>query len=315
LKTVISIDHGNNRIKTTSCSFVSGCAESGHLPAIGGSVISYKGKEYTLSDKRLAQKNDKTGDEDFFILTLFAIARELLENPERGWNPQVKDAAQVELLVGLPTLHYKAMYQRFQRYFTDRGKNVCFSYNSQPLAVEITGATAFPQAYAAALTVYDRIKDSHIVNVVDIGGYTVDCLRLTNTRPDMGVCTSLYMGVNLLFQQINEQIRASGAQNIQESLIEAVLSDDWKVIREYAPARIELIRSQAQKFSGALLAEVAQTGLDLMENKTVFVGGGALLLKDYLNHTGKAPKAVYVDDLYANAKGYLLLHAAAKGVK
>ena len=82
MKIVLAIDHGNNRIKTLTRSFTSGCVESGHLPAMGGDVLVYQGKEYTLSGKRMAQKNDKTEDDNFFILTLFAIGKELLENPQ-----------------------------------------------------------------------------------------------------------------------------------------------------------------------------------------------------------------------------------------
>jgi plasmid segregation protein ParM len=221
----------------------------------------------------------------------------------------------VELLIGLPPLHYKAMYKRFEQYFTGRELRVSFELNKKPLTIEITGAQAFPQAYAAAITVYDKIKNSHMVNIVDIGGYTVDCLRLSKMQPDMEVCTSLYMGVNTLFQKINEQVRATGAQNIQESIIEAILMDDWKIISDYSTSRIELVRSRAQTFCMELLSEVSQTGLDLTENKTVFVGGGSILLKDYLVQTGKAPKALFVDDLYANAKGYFMLHNMASAAR
>jgi plasmid segregation protein ParM len=305
------IDHGNNRIKTLTRSFTSGCMESGHLPAMGGDVLIYQGKEYTLSGKRMAQKNDKTEDDNFFILTLFAIGKELLENPKHSAIIQPHSLVLVELLIGLPPLHYKAMYKRFEEYFTRRSPRISFELNKKPLTVEITGAQAYPQAYAAAITVYDKIKDSHMVNIVDIGGYTVDCLRLSKMQPDMGVCTSLYMGINTLFQKINEQVRATGAQDIQDSIIEAVLMDDWKVISDYSPSRIELVRNTAQKFCAELLSEVSQTGLDLAENKTVFVGGGSILLKDYLIQTGKAAKAVYVDDIHANAKGYYLLHNMA----
>jgi plasmid segregation protein ParM len=289
--------------------------ESGHLPSMGGDVLVYQGKEYTLSGKRMAQKNDKTEDEGFFILTLFAIGKELLENPEYSENLKSWDTVQVELLIGLPPLHYKAMYKRFEKYFTDRESRISFELNNKPLVVEITGAQAFPQAYAAAITVYDQIKDSHMANIVDIGGYTVDCLRLSKMRPDMEVCTSFYMGVNTLFQRINEQVRATGAQNIQDSIIEAILMDDWKIISDYSSSRIELVRSMAQIFCAELLSEVSQTGLDLTENKTVFVGGGSILLKDYLIQTGKAAKAIYVDDIHANAKGYYILHNMATAAK
>ena len=57
----------------------------------------------------------------------------------------------------------------------------------------------YPQAYAATFTIYEKVKDSYQVNIVDIGGFTVDCLQLTDFRPDMDFCDSIPYGVNLLF--------------------------------------------------------------------------------------------------------------------
>ena len=305
MKKSIAIDHGNRMIKTATQAFPSGYVESGHLPHLGGDVLTYEGKEYTLSDKRMAQKNDKTVDESFFILTLFALGKELVkEFEDEDASSEANEKISVELLVGLPPLHYKAMYKKFEKYFTNRAPLIEFEFNNQQLSVEITSAQVFPQAYAAALTAYDRFKGSQVVNVVDIGGHTVDCLQLVRMKPNMDVCTSLYMGVNTLFQRINEQVRATGAQNIHEGIIESILLEDWSTLGDYSKARIELVQSCASKFASDLLNEVAQTGLDLLEDKTVFVGGGSILIKDYLARAGKAVRAIFVDDLHANAKGY-----------
>ena len=308
MRKVIAIDHGNRAVKTVNNAFPSGYVESGHLPHLGGDVLVYQRKEYTLSDKCLAQKNDKTLDDSFFILTLFALGKELARDsdnsPENSPQPQVPETVPVELLVGLPPLHYKAMYKKFEKYFMDRGQRIEFELNGCRFNVKIESAQAFPQAFAAALTVYDRIKGSQVVSIVDIGGYTIDCLQLISLRPNMNVCTSLYMGVNTLFRMINEQVRATGAQNIPESVIESILLGDWKKLGDYSKPRIELVKNIAAKFACDILHEVEQTGLDLTEDKTVFVGGGSILLKEFLSNVGKAAKPVFVDDLHANAKGY-----------
>jgi len=315
MQRIIAIDHGNRMVKTLNHSFTSGYVESSHLPTMGGDVLVYKGKEYTLSDKRIAQMNDKTENDSFFILSLFAIGKELLESPEAGIKPQRGEVVTVELLIGLPPLHYKSMCKKFEQYFTAREYHIEFELNKQPLVIKITGAQAFPQAYSATLTVYDQINDSQIVSIVDIGGYTVDCLQLVNLRPNMEACTSLYMGVNTLFRKINEQVRATGAQDIRDSIIESIILGDRRVVNEYSQSRIDLIRESAQKFVLGVLAEIAQTGLDLAEDKTVFVGGGSILLKDHIIKTGKVKKPVFVNDVFANVKGYQMMYNTQKAVK
>lgn len=74
---LISIDHGNKQIKTVHKTFTSGLCESNTRPPFGGDVLFYNGKYYTLSDQRIPYMRDKTADERFFILTLFAIGFEL----------------------------------------------------------------------------------------------------------------------------------------------------------------------------------------------------------------------------------------------
>ena len=74
---LIAIDHGNKLVKTVNCPpFTSGLVESEVQP-FGRDVLQYQGKYYQLSDQRIPYRRDKTEDERFFILTLFAIAKRL----------------------------------------------------------------------------------------------------------------------------------------------------------------------------------------------------------------------------------------------
>ena len=76
----ISIDHGNRKIKTQNNTFSSAFVESSILPTLGGDILHYNGKEYTLIDQCMPQQNDKTVDDRYFILTLFAIGKEFAKD-------------------------------------------------------------------------------------------------------------------------------------------------------------------------------------------------------------------------------------------
>lgn len=56
---------------------MSGLRESDTKPPFGKEVLFYKGKYYTLTDQRIPYMRDKTVDERYFILTLFAVGFEL----------------------------------------------------------------------------------------------------------------------------------------------------------------------------------------------------------------------------------------------
>ena len=307
-KIVIAVDQGNSNIKTPGHVFPSGYRESGHLPNMGADVLSYEGKEYTPISKRMAQKDDKTKDEDYFRLTLIAIAKELTSNMDAFLGKPAGECIEVELLVGLPPLHCKEMGARFADYFKRQGKPISFMFNNVPMSIKITDVHVYPQAFAAAITAREHFKNARTVNIVDIGGYTVDLLQLTNMQPDMSVCTSLYHGTNTMFHRINERIRAKGEKNIPDALIEDVLLGNVPFSRDRSYERIDLIGASAKQFAYELISEVSQYGLDLTENMTVFVGGGSILLRTHIIETGLIAKPIFVDNVHANVEGYKLLY-------
>jgi len=313
MKKIISLDHGNRLMKSSRQLFPSSFLESKYLPSIGGDVLNYEGKTYTLVDKNLPVLNNKAESDRYFILSLFAIGKELVAEAEMLRKLTPHDHIKVELLAGLPLQHHEAYKKEFKEYFTKHTGIIRFELNGKPYSIQITGAHVFPQAFAAAVTVMDRLKDSNIVNVVDIGGFTVDCLQLNKFKPNMNLCTSLYLGVNTLFETINDQMRSKGGRDISNSIIEGILKKDPADLAEYSESRIEAVTSAAVSHAERMLAEIEQKGFDLLEDKTVFMGGGSILLKEYILQAGKAKKPIFIDDVHANAKGYYKLYNVQNG--
>ena len=123
----IAVDHGNKNMKTCNQVFTTALITQDKKPARGEEYIFYDGKYYLLSNRRIPYQRDKTEDERFFILTLFAIAREL---DKRGtYSPNV--VLPVQLAVGLPPAHYGSQYEKFERYFKER-RNVNFTFQGRP---------------------------------------------------------------------------------------------------------------------------------------------------------------------------------------
>ena len=162
---LIAIDHGNKQMKTPHKTFSSGLCESATRPPFEESVLFYGGKYYTLSEQRIPYMRDKTIDERFFILSLFAIAFELkyLCYPSN-------EIADIKLAVGLPPAHYGTQYQKFERYFLNRGLTE-YELDGTSYRIFISGAMCFPQAYAAVMPVYPRIQQLSKAIIIDIGGF------------------------------------------------------------------------------------------------------------------------------------------------
>ena len=73
----IAVDHGNKNMKTCNQVFTTALITQDKKPARGEEYIFYEGKYYLLSNRRIPYQRDKTEDERFFVLTLFAIVKEL----------------------------------------------------------------------------------------------------------------------------------------------------------------------------------------------------------------------------------------------
>ena len=159
---LIAIDHGNYAIKTPRFTFVSGLTEHSVRPPMTDEILEYTGKFWTLTSHRLPYMRDKTQDERFFILTLFAIVKEL----ER--KGQYSPIERIQLAVGLPPEHYGGLKEKFANYFK-RSAPVRFTYRDKPYAIQIDHVMVFPQAFAAVVPRSDMVLHTSRLFIIDIG--------------------------------------------------------------------------------------------------------------------------------------------------
>ena len=295
---VIGTDHGNKQMKSTNCPpFISGLKESRTKP-FGKDILEYQGKYYILSNQRIPYKRDKTEDEKFFILTLFAIAREL-----EFRNAFTKNILPIGLGAGLPPAHYGSLYKSFEEYFK-RGM-ITFTYNGREQSIYLNDVKCYPQAYAAAITIINELIEYNKVLIVDIGGFTVDYMLMREGEPELSVCDSLEKGIITLYNQISERINAEYDFLLDEADIDAVLEGKKTV---YTTEVISLIFGITEDFVEDLFNKLREKHLDLKSGVVVFVGGGGIRLKNVIEASGKIGKAFFVEDINANAKGYELLY-------
>ena len=91
---VIGIDHGFGQIKTAHTCFKAGVTIHEKEPTFKSDLLIYEGRYYTIGEEHKTFLSDKALDQDYYILTLAAIARELRF---RGMT-----SARVYLAAGLP---------------------------------------------------------------------------------------------------------------------------------------------------------------------------------------------------------------------
>lgn len=298
---IISVDHGNKSIKTPHAIFTSGLVMSDGLQGFKTDYIGWNGKYYSLTERRISYLRDKTEDDRFFILTLFAIAKEL----EYRKVSETLDPIDVTLLVGLPPAHYEQLHSRFEQYFLRRREAIDFEYNGKYYSVRINKVLSYPQAFAAAVTQYSTLKAHSVAYIIDIGGFTIDVLKLRYGRPDLEVVESFEKGVITLYNSIASKCNSQYARILEECEIDEVIRNQPTVL----PGEVQqLIRSMTADFLAEFYNFLRERGIDVSTSKCVFAGGGSLLLRGMIERGNKVAFPIFIEDIHANALGYEVLY-------
>lgn len=302
---LLAIDHGNYNIKTPHHCFMAGLAEHSVRPPMADEVLEYEGKFWTLSGKRLSYRRDKTQDESYFILTLFAIAREM------SYSGNYNSTEKVQLAVGLPPEHFGLLREKFANYFK-RPHSIYFSYNDKPYTIMMGNVYVYPQAFSAIAPRKTQLKHHIQLFLVDIGGYTTDVLLLRSGKPDMQFCRSLEMGVITMNNDIIRRVNALHDMRIEDEHISAVLAGKETILPE---AVKKTIRESAGHHAKDILDKLRELQVDLRANPAVFIGGGSILFREYLEKSSMVASATFLDDPCANAIGYKVLAEAQRSLR
>ena len=298
---IISVDHGNKSIKTPHTIFTSGLVMSDGLQGFKTDYIGWNGKYYSLTERRISYLRDKTEDDRFFILTLFAIAKEL----EYRDVSETLDPIEITLLVGLPPAHYEQLHSRFEQYFLRRREAIDFEYNGKYYSVRINKVLSYPQAFAAAVTQYSTLKVHSVAYIIDIGGFTIDVLKLRFGRPDLEVVESFEKGVITLYNSIASKCNSQYARILEECEIDEVIRNQPTVL----PGEVQqLIRIMTSDFLAEFYNFLRERGIDVSTSKCVFAGGGSLLLRGMIERGNKVAFPIFIEDIHANAIGYEVLY-------
>lgn len=293
---LIGVDNGNANTKTQNHNFVSGLTKHDVRPPMAQDLISYDGSFYTLSNKRSIYKRDKTVDDNTYILTLFAIAKEILSR-----NLYTTDKIEIALGVGLPPGHFGTGYKKFMDYFLRNNGNIFFAYNDKPFDIKVSEVMVYPQAYAAIASRPSDLKKYSITYIIDIGGYTTDVLMLADGKPDLSVNYSFNSGVITMNNSIVNRVNTAFDAVLDESQIYAVLFNKAHVIPEEIAV---FIREEAKKYAEDIIFKLKEEGIDLKLTPAIFVGGGSLLIRPFIEGSPNVSKAEFIETTQANVSGY-----------
>lgn len=285
MKRIIGIDHGYGYIKTVHHEFRTGVQEFHTEPPIMQRVVKYNGTYYSVGGSRQNVRLVKWQDENYWVMTLAAVAEELGNDTD----------CDVILAVGLPLTRFGAEKAEFKKYLM-RGI-VDFEYQSRPYKINIVDVMVFPQGYSA---VADKLNAYRGLTVIcDMGSWTVDILPLENGTPNMNRITTLDNGVIKAMNTINEELRREFGGGVDEIMIQDLMMGGYvQLPYKYRNRIIEGLNG----YAGDILSKLKELGFNTETTPFIFTGGGAVIIKLYGDYDKDMTE--FMEDIHANAKGY-----------
>ena len=290
---VIGIDHGFGNVKTASCCFRSGVTLCEKEPTFKANMLVYDGRYYLIGEGRKEFTPDKIRDNDYYVLTLAAIAEELKAN---GLT-----SAQVHIAAGLPLTWVSEQKDAFRKYLT-RNYSVEFAFRGIEYRVTVVDASVFPQGFAA---VADKLRDFRNVNLLcDIGNGTMNLLYVCDGRPDPNRCWTEKYGANQCVLAVREEIMRKFGVALDDSIIEDVIRHGTAELSE---RYLSVIQSVAGQYVEGIMRRLRDHEYDPESVKLYIVGGGGCLVRHFGEYD---ERRVTIDpDICATAKGYESLAA------
>lgn len=285
---VIAIDHGWSQMKTVSEIFSSGIKEITTQPALYENVLEFDNKYYKVGGRRVGVNEDKIQDENYYLLTLAAMAKELDKRGNRN--------AHVLLAVGLPLTRIGKEKDGFIQYL-NKNREVNFKFEKKQYHVVIERVSVYPQCYAAMV---DKMMNyPKKVLAVDIGSWTLDILPIINQSPDESISVTKPAGIITCIQQINKECVRQLNEEVDEYDIQNVMMNG----AEHLPLEYQrIIVSEIEAYCQKVFHYIKELGYNMDLTPIVMVGGGAGVMKRFGGF--KQSNIKYIEDVKANAIGY-----------
>lgn len=296
---IIGVDNGYGYTKTASQVFATSLKAFGEdQPPITNEVIKYNGCYYGIGTEHKKAIADKTADDETYILTLIAIAKEL---KQRGG----KTNEEIVLAVGLPLSRTKGkLKDGFEEYFA-RQSEVYFEYEGTPYHIVIRKVYVFPQCIAGIINLLNDKKIKAPSVVIDIGSWTTEIVQIGKDRGrDVPVVTSNFTTIDYgminCLNRCKNEIYAEFGKTPQDSQIQEVLQGNIGAL----PGKYsDIIVNITKEYVKDIIQAIEEQGFDMETLPVTLMGGGASIVK---RHSEKDwfCDASYVLNVRANALGY-----------
>lgn len=291
IRIIVGVDHGYGNMKTAHRVFRTGVECMEEEPIVSKNFVRYKDKFYVIGESHLVYQGNKTDSEDFYILTLAALAEEL---KFRGLHE-----ANVILAVGLPLAWMKSQGADFRHYLM-KEQELHFEFRKERYYVHLCGVEIFSQGFAAVVNL-GAMQGMNML--ADIGNGTMNVMQIVDNKPLEKSLVTEKFGVGICMKEIQKELSKENGEDISEMLIEPLLRNGLQERTDSTAKKVEHI---ATRYTENIRRRLVDYGYKEGLVHLYVIGGGGCLIRNYSDLAEKKG-VTFITDICANAKGYATL--------
>ena len=285
---IIGLDHGYGNMKTANHCFPTGIMPGEEASSLAKNVLEYRDRSYVIGEGHKEFVPEKVRDEDYYLLSLAAIAEEL--------NDAGITEANIHIAAGLPLTWTGAQKEAFAAYLT-KNTDVLFKYRGVSYNIRIVGVSIFPQGYAAVAPFITKLKGVQML--VDIGNGTMNVMYLIDGKPQLGRMYTETFGTH----QCMVAARAAFSRKTQRTLNDAFIEEILRIGEsELDEDDFSIVKASVEEYVDQIYRKLHEYGYDEKTIRLQIVGGGGCLL-EHFGHLRQGWDFI-TKDICAAAKGY-----------
>lgn len=225
-KIIIGIDHGNRNMQTANTVFSAAIQPLLARPDSLEHILEYQNQFYYVGGKVPERECvDKTENEDYYLLTMAALAQEMRHR-------NLTDAT-VKMGAALPPRRFQQQKESFKKYLT-KTRELHFRYEGVHYHVTLENVFVFMQGHVVIHTLLELVPGYCLL--VDIGGGTTDLVEFIDGMPD-GKYSISDKAALYCISKVNEEAIAKTGAGVPAYITEAFMrTGNYECPQQYREA-------------------------------------------------------------------------------
>jgi plasmid segregation protein ParM len=267
-------------------------------------IMEFQGKSYLIGD--MVSENSCN----------FQITKQTIDHKLCVYLAICKMIDRTEALkYGLPKIHlalniplnlYKnsTLKENYRSFMQNNGEIISIKINDTAYAFRISSILILPEAIGPLYSRTTAFRDKK-VTVIDIGSLNVNYCTFNRLVPEIDSMNISNSGINVLRSKIAETLTSTYGILVTDDDVEEILNNEYLYIAGIKKTESkEIIEKLISKHVSEIFNYGRSRGLTFNNTSIIFVGGGTLLLKNYI--ISQYPLAIIEEDSqFSNCLSYL----------